>query len=157
MILFFMQPFARLLLFRGFYSLFCEIETTPFASQPHPARCALRSPFARPLLFRGFYSFGIPCYNGKYLQARFLRVWQRHSCNPCYNGKYLQGKAYCCKEGGVVILVIMESTYRKVILFILKKPVVILVIMESTYRFNLFTIFIFCVVILVIMESTYRF
>ena len=49
-------PFARLLLFRGFYSFFCEIETTSFASQPHPALCVLRPPFARPLLFRGFYS-----------------------------------------------------------------------------------------------------
>ena len=80
------------------------IETTSFASQPHPALCALRPPFARPLLFRGFYSFFVKLKPLHLLRNRIPRgVLFAHPSRDC---------CYFVVSIPLEFLVIMESTYR---------------------------------------------
>ena len=85
-----------------------------------------------------------------------MEKWFTIGCNPCYNGKYLQERWNIRSIAFVVILVIMESTYRTFKITFVSGLVVILVIMESTYRLRSPPLQQYLVVILVIMESTYR-
>ncbi len=84
------------------------------------------------------------------IYAKFLR------CNPCYNGNDLQAETVSFRASIVVILVIMEMTYRCFVDYLLSQDVVILVIMEMTYRNLTLYPSSRAVVILVIMEMTYR-
>ena len=53
-----------------------------------------------------------PCYNGNDLQVGITTIHTQKSCNPCYNGNDLQGQSEVLVCAKVVILVIMEMTYR---------------------------------------------
>ncbi len=55
-----------------------------------------------------------PCYNGNDLQVFLTKGMRMVSCNPCYNGNDLQDLVNWKGVHYVVILVIMEMTYKNI-------------------------------------------
>ena len=57
-----------------------------------------------------------PCYNGNLLHQRMKSLNAQSGCNPCYNGNLLHQMDALTQQVVVVILVIMETFYTRIVL-----------------------------------------